>query len=61
MTQYELAKNDMNRTTIAKIESPDTFYSMTLNTLFRLCVGLDKTMKKLFDFRDEQDLNQYLY
>lgn len=54
LSQQELSeKANINRTTIANIESADKHYGMTLNTVYRLAEALGIPIKKLFDFRDE--------
>ena len=56
LTQEELAANaGVSRTTIANIENPDKFQSMSLSTIFKLADALDIPSKKFFDFRDEDD------
>lgn len=56
LTQEELAaKVELSRTTIAYIENPDKFQSMSLSTIFRLADALDIPVRKLFDFRDDDD------
>ena len=56
LTQEKLAeKAGESRTTIANIENSDKFYSMALGTLLKLADALDIPIKKLFDFRDEDN------
>ena len=56
LTQEELAEQvGLSRTTIANIENPDKFQSMSLGTIFKLADALDIPVKRLFDFRDEDD------
>ena len=56
LTQEELAeKVNLSRTTIGYIENADRFQSMSLATIFKLADVLGIPVKKLFDFRDEDD------
>jgi transcriptional regulator with XRE-family HTH domain len=56
ITQEKLAeKVNVSRNTIANIENSDKFHSMALGTLFKIAVALDIPIKKLFDFRDEDN------
>ena len=56
LTQEDLAaKTNLSRTTIANIENPDKFHGMSLSTLFRIADALDTPLRKLFDFRDDDD------
>ena len=55
-TQEQLAeKVDLSRNTIANVENADKFHSMALGTLLKLADALDIPVKKLFDFRDEDN------
>ena len=56
LTQENLAeKAGISRTVLAYIENADRFQGMSLSTIFRLADALDIPVKKLFDFRDEDD------
>jgi len=56
LTQEQLAeKVDVSRTTIANVENADKFHSMALSTLLGIADALEIPIKKLFDFRDEDD------
>ena len=56
LTQLELSeKTDLSRNTIGRIEAPDKYYGMALNSLFRISEALNISPNKLFDFRDEHD------
>ena len=56
LTQEQLAeKVNESRTTIANIENSDKFHSMALGTLLKIADALDIPVKKLFDFRDEDN------
>jgi len=54
LTQEVLAEHSkITRDFLAKIESPDSFTSMSMRTLFKLADALDIPPSKLLDFRDE--------
>ena len=56
LTQEQLAeKVGESRTTIANIENSDKYYSMALGTLLKLADAFNIPIKKLFDFRDEDE------
>ena len=56
LTQEELAeKVNLSRTTIGYIENADKFQGMSLATIFKLADAFGIPVKKLFDFRDEDD------
>ena len=53
LSQEELAAIvDLNRNTISKLENPDVFHGVSLNTLFKLAEALNIQVKDLFDFKD---------
>ncbi|MCL2853275.1 MAG: helix-turn-helix domain-containing protein [Defluviitaleaceae bacterium] len=56
VSQEELAEmTGISRTTIANIENSNKYQSMSLSTVFRIADALKVPVKKLFDFRDEDD------
>jgi len=56
ISQEDLAEiTGLSRTTISYIENADRFQSMSLGTIFKLADALEIPVKKLFDFRDEDE------